>query len=523
MTRTIMLLMAALLISGCGKKAKVAGPDDAPPVSREDAAFSALFDAARTKYREGDTDGAIDILTEGLANPQWADNHTTIFRSLLELLLQEDRVSDAQTHYMTMLHASPETASQTFSMIPEHLKRQADGTNYLAWAEQMIHSDLPSNILERSYGYYVDANVQAGNDEALPSLAETAAQQFGGAAAVRILARPLNALIDQENYDAVSGVLVKLAAAGDPTATDFVTSTGMTLYAAKGQWASVVSTFVATAATLPDSGSRLALRTLTVRALAAREGAVVDQLCAHVLQAMPTASATRKQAVASYMEVATKAAPFDDAVVRLQQLKAWGVDSGQIGARMSSVFYDVMNHGTDASKSAVMTLAEWAMAESGEERTAHYQSLLMDGAVVCNDYARAMKVLKAGFRADDAAWHSMAVNKVGAHLALQEGRTDDAVKAFRKFMKHVETWGASTVDPTTGIAHSREMGLGFNAKRIAGILADAGRADEATTVYAEARAYFDTAMAAVEADSKEAAYIKGELAGIPVQAPVTAP
>ena len=52
---------------------------------------------------------------------------------------------------------------------------------------------------------------------------------------------------------------------------------------------------------------------------------------------------------------------------------------------------------------------------------------------------------------------------------------------------------------------------------------DAGRADEATTVYAEARAYFDTAMAAVEADSKEAAYIQGELAAIPAPAPVTSP
>ena len=156
MTRTIMLLMAALLIAGCGKKAKVAGPDEASPVTQEDAAFNALFDAARTKYSEGDTDAAIDILTVGLANPQWADNHTTIFRSLLEILLMEDRVSDAQTNYMTMLIASPETASQTFSIIPKHLKRQGNGTNYLAWTEQMIHSDLPSNSLESAYGYYVD-------------------------------------------------------------------------------------------------------------------------------------------------------------------------------------------------------------------------------------------------------------------------------------------------------------------------------------------------------------------------------
>ncbi|MBT3294060.1 MAG: hypothetical protein HN919_05575 [Verrucomicrobia bacterium] len=523
MTRTIMVLMAALLIAGCGKKEKVTGPDEAAPVAEEVSAFVALLDAARAMYFEGDTDGAIDMLTEGLADAQFADEQSAIFRSLLELLLQEDRVSDAQTNYMAMLKASPMTASQTFAMIPTHLKRQEDAAPYLAWTEQMINAELPSNILESAYGYYVDANVQAANVEAMPSLAETAVQQFGGAAAVRILARPVKALIDQKKYDVVSGILGKLAVTDEKTATDFVTSTGMILDAARGQWANVVTAFVAKAATLPDGGSRLALRTLSTRALAAQEGAVVDQLCAHVLQAMPAAALTRRQAVASYMDVATKAEQFDDAVVRLQQLKAWGVDTGQIGALLSSIFYDVMNYGADASKSAVMALAEWALAESALEKKVHYQALLMDGAVLCDDYARALAVLKAGFRADDTEWHSMAVNKVGAHLALQEGRTDDAVKAFRNFMKHVETWTESTVDPTTGIAHSREMSLGFNAKRIAKVLAAAGRADEAATVYAEARAYFDTAMAAVEADSKEADYIANELAGIPAPAPSTAP
>ena len=113
----------------------------------------------------------------------------------------------------------------------------------------------------------------------------------------------------------------------------------------------------------------------------------------------------------------------------------------------------------------------------------------------------------------------MARNKLGAHLAIEEGRTDDAVAMFRDFMKHVETWTDATVDPSTGIAHTREMSLGFNAKRIGNIYRDAGRAEEAAKAYAEARDYFDQAMKGTEEGSKEAAYIEKEMAELPRREP----
>ena len=524
MTRVIILLMAAIFIVGCGERKVEEAPVVEVPEAEPESAFAALFSEARERYSEGDTDAAVDLLVEGLADPQYAANQSTIFRSLLELLLLEDRIVDAQTNYLAMLNASPETAVDAFGAIPSHLKRREDPSDYLAWTEQMVNTELPSNVVETAYVFYVDANTQVGNDDKLDELAQVCCERFGGAASARIFARPINALIDKEKYDVVRILLSRLSATDDPSAANLVTSTEMTMAAAMGQWDFVVSTFATKAARLPDSGSKLMLRTVCGCALKAGRTDVVDKLCEQVIGAMPDAAATRKQAVSSYMDVVVKAKNYVDAVARLQGLKAWGVDSSLIGQRLSAVFYDTMGSTGAETKKAALELVEWVLSETTDDgRRTQYQALLMDGSVLSDDYKRALGVLESGFRVEDAEWHSMAINKVGAHLALQEGRTDDAVAMFRKFMVHVGSWTEATTDPSTGLTHTREMNLGFNAKRIGDILRDAGKADEAAKAYAEAREYYDAALKIAKEDSREHAHIKKSLAEIPDVAPVPAP
>jgi tetratricopeptide (TPR) repeat protein len=523
MMRYVMFLMAVLLVTGCGKRQEAEPqPADAPPVE-ESAAFDALFGQVRARYQEGDTDAAVEILVEALADPQFAAYHSTVFGALIELLLIDDRVIDAQTKYLAVLHASPDTAAKVFDMIPTHLKRKGDPAAYLSWTEQMVEADLPPNIAESAYAYYVDANVVAGNVDKLAGLVDAACTRFGGGAAPRIFGRPVNALVEAGEYDVVKGVLARMAATGDAAATRFVTGIEITLAAAQGQWASVETMFTTKAGELGDSGSKLALRTIVTRAKTAGQGVLVDRLCRQVLKNMPDATATRAVAVSAYLDVAVTAGSFENAVQRLQEVKTLGAGARLMGQEISKIFYKVMGKASEPSKQAMLDLLEWVTTEHPGQGQQGYQALLMDGAVLCKDYRRAMKVLKDGFRAADTEWHAMALNKVEAHLALQEGRTDDAVAMFRTFMKHVDTWTDATVDPTTGIAHTREMSLGFNAKRIGDIYRDAGRAEEAAAAYAEARGYFDTALAAAQADSKEHAYITGELAQIPMSASAPAP
>ncbi len=518
MRRSIILLMLLTLAIGCGRPESSPEPVEDTAAADEGAAFAALFEQARAHYHEGDTDAAVDLLTEGLADPLFVSNQSQIFRALIELLLLENRVVDAQTNYLAMLHASPDTAAQAFNLIPTHLKRQPDPAAYLSWCEQMIAAELPAGIAESAYAYYVDANIQAGNLGSLKALANESFARFGGAGAVRVLTRPMNELVDKKEFATIRAGLDALQATGDAAALDFVTGMEMTLAAAEAQWESVVSMFKEKGAALPDAASRLALRTVSGRAMEAGRADVVDELCEHVFSAMPAATATKEQAVSLYLDVPEKAGNYDQLVERIQKLGAAKADS-RLRQKISGVFYNVMSKASEASKKTLLQIVETMLDESGEAGSSQLQALLMDGAVLCSDYRLALKVLDSGFRADDTEWVTMARNKLGAHLAMEEGRTDDAVRMFREFMKHVETWTDATVDPSTGIAHTREMSLGFNAKRIGHIYRDAGRSEDAAKAYAEARAYFDQALAEVKEDSKEAAYIREQMAELPAEEP----
>ena len=139
----------------------------------------------------------------------------------------------------------------------------------------------------------------------------------------------------------------------------------------------------------------------------------------------------------------------------------------------------------------------------------------MDGAVVLDDYELALQMLEDGFRSDEAEWHAMAVNKIKAHIALKEGRVEDAIARFRDFVKNVESWESATTDPTTGIKYTREMTLGRNARRIGELYASIDKQAEAMAAFAEARGYLEEALAQVKPDSREHALIAAELESIP--------
>ncbi|MDP6630870.1 MAG: hypothetical protein QGH42_04060 [Kiritimatiellia bacterium] len=519
MKRWILLLALISLVVGCGKpKDAPQGDGDAAAGMDERSAFDALLDEVRAHYREGDTDAAVELLTKALADPRFVGDQPTIFRSLIELLLLEDRVEDAQSKFLALLDASPDTVPQVFGMIPSYLKRQEDPAAYLAWSEKMVRSSLPSNVLESAYTYLVDAHVQADRVETLEALTTESLTRFGGSGAVRILARPLDDLIGKRSFAAVRSTLDALAATGDAAALNFVNGMEIILAAAQGQWDSVVVLFRERAPGLQDSAVRRTLRTVSGYAKAATRTDVVDQLCEYVLSSMPEAESTRTAASSLYVDAPKEAGDFDAVVTRLQWMVAQG-GGDLVPSKVSSVFYDVLGKASRESGDAVMGLVEALAGDATDSKRQNLQALLMDGAVLRDDYAKALEVLDAGFRAEDAEWTSMARNKLAAHLAIQEGRTDDAVRMFRNFMEHVKTWTGPQYDPSTGIQHSREMSLGFNAQRIGNIYRNAGRADEAAKAYAEARDYYAAALEAVDPVSKEAAYINKQIAELPKTEP----
>jgi tetratricopeptide (TPR) repeat protein len=142
--------------------------------------------------------------------------------------------------------------------------------------------------------------------------------------------------------------------------------------------------------------------------------------------------------------------------------------------------------------------------------------LMFDGAFLMDDYDAVLTALLEGVPERDEDWHEMAINKVSAHKALKEGNIDEAIKRFREFMEVTDrTWKDAQVDPSTRIRHSREMIMGFNARRIGNILKEAGRAEEAGKAYREAVDYYEAALEQAEPDSPEHRKIVSDLGEIP--------
>ncbi|MBT3192802.1 MAG: hypothetical protein HN341_09635 [Verrucomicrobia bacterium] len=108
-------------------------------------------------------------------------------------------------------------------------------------------------------------------------------------------------------------------------------------------------------------------------------------------------------------------------------------------------------------------------------------------------------------------------DKVGAHLALQEGRPSDAIELFRKHMVRVAAWEAPVVNPENGAKMTREAVLGFNEKRLGDIyIGMDGHAADAGAAYARARDWYQKALADLEPGTIEFKSATDELSRVPV-------
>ena len=127
-----------------------------------------------------------------------------------------------------------------------------------------------------------------------------------------------------------------------------------------------------------------------------------------------------------------------------------------------------------------------------------------------------MSLLEKGITGHDEHWHSELKDKVGAHLALAEGRHEDAIKLFRVHMARVEVWEQPVVNPEDQTKMTKEAVLGFNEKRIGDIYSEMGsRSEDAKAAYARARGWYQMALSKLEPDSAEHATATAELALVP--------
>jgi hypothetical protein len=283
------------------------------------------------------------------------------------------------------------------------------------------------------------------------------------------------------------------------------------------QWAQAETNFMQAAGVLTDEDMARAMAMAGAAGRDRQQLDFVDRACRFILDRRDDRPKARREAASQWVETGRQRGSGAEAVRRMEVLLEDGMDRNFLLSLYARRFYALVDDENPAVAGDLVALGDklavrLTQKADGEQIT----NLLFEASFMAGDYRRALAIMRDGMSDRDDAWRAMAENKLRAHLALQEGRTEEAVERFRKFMQFVSaSWRESERDPFTGMPYTREMTMGLNAKRIGDILAGAKKEAEAASAFKEARGYFSTALSTAETNSPQFDWVKKQLAALP--------
>lgn len=507
MKRLLILLSAMVVLTGCGSK-EPEQPPDWPSVC-------ASVDAIR---EEQGTPAAIDFLKEALADDDLVSFRRDIFAALINEQLANDDTVGAQESYVTFVAENDDCAGIGIDAIAAQLEKTEAGSS-IAWCDTLLKEAGSENIKVYALRRLIMAHAEADTlSEMLARLPEvfSLSDQCAVSAVVRWIVGAATRAGDFELLDSL------LAASRDHAQENPELNTVLIMAEAdallmRDEHQKAEAFLFANAQNIDDGSLSSRLLWLMDR-MEEKEPKSSDRLAYQVIQTLVDCPRSRGDAVGRWLKRATKEASSDLFVQRVNELLDKNIAVERVARAYQDHFYDGIRRGTDAQKAACMAVGERLASNTSlpESRRGSLQLLCLDGAFYRKDFAAALALIEAGIPSHDEAWHAEMKNKVSAHLALAEGRPEEAIAMFRKHMAIVEAWKAPVVNPENGMSMTKEVVLGYNEKRIGDIYAGVpGKEGEAAAAYTRARTWYKEALALLEPDSKEHKAAEEEMAAVP--------
>lgn len=500
---------AGLWVTGCAR-----GPES----TDEFPDAQAVLESAHHAFAAGNRDEALRILRESVASGLYPEDRLALFQSLLQALLRDGCVEEAQAEFAATVGRDEPLTRASFGTVLAHLEHDGDDPGVVAWALRLLDLDLPSDLAARAVSSAIGAALRSGEWEGAEAAMRAGLERFRSAELRRALENLTSAELRSGRLENARRMMdgIASAAGDDPELLGAVRGWRVELAFREDELPSAESAFRAAAPELPDR----VLRELLYRAtlLSAERGAwdTAERLCEFALSEIADRPQAVRMAASQWLSLARQQGLAEEIPRRLQALFEFGVGTETVFGLYRRDFYSLMNERDKALIPEMLAVSRrLSDGIAGSRDRAALQTMDLDAAFLLEDYERSIAILEEGIPGYDGAWHAMALNKLRAHLAVREGRTDEAVKRFRDFMDHVRTWEEPEVDPSTGMLFTKEMSLGHNARRIADLLAEAGREAEAAEAYAEARAYLEKALMEVSERPGERAFVEKEMSALP--------
>ncbi len=510
MRNLVLVVLVGILVVGCGKKNKEVEKKSLTNMTEEEFYKTVYSDLENNKTNE-----AIDKITQALESDNFQDKHADLFKNLMVLTLRMGNVEDAKKLILNAVENNPSYLRNGLGQVCRYYAGNADTNNLLEWTAVLVDKKVPKEFLGTVYSWRMESLFRGNKLDELIAFIPTIVSEVSDQNVVYIMTRFSNLFINSGMYDREEALLdsISSAAEGNSVLDSFVVAAQINSLLAKNKRKEAEVLFRKNLSSMTDRDAGTSFKAM--RKKPRPTAGDPDALTLFVLENVKDKPQTKKLAAKDWVVSPSKRGKFNLVVDRINKLMNMGIPPVDISHIYVMQFYKVAGTEDKALIAKMMATGDALILVVGEKDKDSVRALQLDGSFLLEDYANSIKYIEAGIEGRDEDWHKMALNKVKAHLALKEGRIEDAIAGFRAFMDVIKYGKDGEVDPSTGLIYSKEMMLGQNALRIGDLYKSIDKNNEATLAYEEAADYFTQALSIAKPDSREYALISKEIKKLP--------
>ena len=468
-----------------------------------------LMTRANTLLQQGNTNEAINALM--MCHEICLQQNTDRFITLMSLMLANGNLPQAEYLYQKNLFQRDRLAQHYFNTLHQYCIKQGNEQARLEWIAGLQAMTLPPQLRIQAFGWLLDASRSLGPVSRVNDLVPVCITSFDVPTSRSLLTGVITAYDTAGDQASATKVLdaINRAARRQPELRRMVKCQRVNLLFSAGQWAQAESRFKKAAKALPDGELAACFQHARVCADKARQYDMLNRLCVWILKEQKKKPATWQAAAGAWMATAKAQKAIADIPVRLETLMREGCSTTALESFYYNYWMLVVKDGQPAAIAALLQFGDrLSKTITDKEVKDRLRLMSVEGYFVLKDYERALQLLAEPLAMMTRTEQDNAVNKMKAHLALQKGNKPEAIERFRGFMDSAKAWTEPNFDPLTRLLYTKEMCLGFNAKRIGDILSSMNDVKGAQAAYREANDYYTVAQKEVRADSKESEHIK---------------
>ncbi len=439
-------------------------------------------------------------------------------------LLDSGREAEARALYLEAVGKDPQLALVGFGVLASYFATNAAWQGLADWTGELAtHAAMPVEWRAHSHVLEARAFAELGQYDRLADRVPAVMHAFDPPLARRVLFNFREVLLAAEASEALEALLtaVETAADGMPDASPswrgYRAQTMLMVALRAGDLDAASGALERLATVGPPVDAADGFARLTEALLTADRAADAEALSQRYACAPETPEPLRVAAARHWLAAARREDDAAAQVDRLETLFATPLDARARLTLLQGHFYEVLSREHRDWTARLLSLArelEPHLDEPFDQGT--LRLLIFDAAFMHEAYDEALGILEQGIAGRDEDWHTMADNKTRAHRALVQEDWAVAATRFRQFMGDLERQPRMhAVDPSTGLRHTLEMTLGFNARRVGELWQRLGDEAQAREAFGEARAYYEQALSETAENSREWEYLQHEMAQLP--------